>query len=72
MALRMYHIVIDAHDPRSLARFWAEVLDDDILFEDDDEAIFGSDVHVYPGLYFLRDPDRRKRTSNLLLASLHK
>ena len=65
MALRLYQVIIDAHDPGALARFWAAVLDHDILFEDDDEVIVGSDVHAYPGLCFLRVPDS-KTTKNRL------
>jgi predicted enzyme related to lactoylglutathione lyase len=65
MALRMYHIVIDAHDPGALARFWAAVLDHDVLFEDDDVAVVGSDGHTYPGMCFLRDPGS-KTTKNRL------
>jgi hypothetical protein len=37
MSLRLYHLVIDASDPASLARFWAAVLEHDILEEDDEE-----------------------------------
>jgi len=56
MALRLYHLVIDADDPGSLARFWAAVLDHTILYEDDDVAIVGVDEHAYPGLCFLQVP----------------
>jgi predicted enzyme related to lactoylglutathione lyase len=65
MALSLYHLVIDAHDPGALARFWAAVLDYDILFEDDEDVIIGSDVHSYPGLCFLPVPDT-KTTKNRL------
>jgi hypothetical protein len=56
MALRLYHVVIDANDPGALARFWAAALDHTILYEDDEMAIVGADEHTYPGLCFLRVP----------------
>ena len=59
MGSRLYHLVIDAHDPRALARFWAAVLGQPILFADDEEVIVGSDVHAYPGLCFLKVPDEK-------------
>jgi len=65
MALRLYHIVIDAHDPSSLARFWAAVLGHDILDEDDKGVIVGADESSYPGLCFLTVPDT-KVTKNRL------
>jgi hypothetical protein len=65
MALSLYQLVIDAHDPAALARFWAAVLDYDILFEDEEQVIVGSDVHRYPGLCFLPVPDT-KTTKNRL------
>jgi predicted enzyme related to lactoylglutathione lyase len=65
MALRLYHIVIDAHDPSALARFWAAVLGHDILDEDDEVAIVGADDRSYPGLCFLAVPDT-KVTKNRL------
>ncbi|MGE5287397.1 MAG: VOC family protein [Micromonosporaceae bacterium] len=57
MPSRFYHLVIDAHDPRRLARFWAAVLDQRILYESDDEVIVGADDQSYPGLCFLPVPD---------------
>jgi hypothetical protein len=59
MAVRFYQLVIDARDPRSIARFWAAVLDQKVLFESDDEVIVGSDEHRYPGLYFVPVPEHK-------------
>jgi predicted enzyme related to lactoylglutathione lyase len=59
MAVRFYQLVIDARDPRSLARFWAAVLDQQVLFEADDEVIVGSDEHRYPGLCFVPVPEHK-------------
>jgi hypothetical protein len=65
MAARFYQIVIDSHDPRSLARFWAAVLGQQILYERDDEVIVGADEHRYPGLCFVPVPES-KTTKNRL------
>jgi glyoxalase superfamily protein len=59
MAVRFYQLVIDARDPRSIARFWAAVLDQKVLFESDDEVIVGSDEHRYPGLCFVPVPEHK-------------
>jgi predicted enzyme related to lactoylglutathione lyase len=57
MPSSFYHLAIDCHDPRALARFWAAALDQQVLLEDDEEAIVGADKHSYPGLCFLRVPE---------------
>jgi predicted enzyme related to lactoylglutathione lyase len=57
MPSRFYQLVIGAHDPRRLARFWAAVLGQDILYETDDEVIVGADEHRYPGLCFVPVPE---------------
>jgi Glyoxalase-like domain len=38
MALRWYHLVVDSRDPRSLGRWWADVLGWGVVYEDDDET----------------------------------
>jgi len=57
MSARLYHICVDAHDPRALATFWAAALGQQVLAADDDEVVVGADLHAYPGLCFLRVPD---------------
>ncbi len=59
MAVRFYQLVIDARDPRSIARFWAAVLDQQVLYESADEVIVGSDEHRYPGLCFVPVPEHK-------------
>src|SRR5947207_2766414 len=59
MAVRFYQLVIDARDPRSIARFWAAVLDQQVLYESDDEVIVGSDENRYPGLCFVPVPEHK-------------
>jgi hypothetical protein len=57
MSSRFYHLCIDSRDPRALGRFWAAVLEQPILLEDDLEVIVGADDHAYPGLCFLPVPE---------------
>ena len=65
MAVRFYQLVIDARDPRSIARFWAAVLDQQVLYESDDEVIVGSDEHSYPGLCFVPVPEHKTLKNRL-------
>jgi hypothetical protein len=59
MAVRFYQLVIDAHDPAALARWWAEVLGHQILFESDAEVIVGSAADRYPGIVFVPVSDAK-------------
>ena len=59
MPSSFYHLVIDSHEPRALARFWSAVLDQPILFEADDEVIVGAHKDAYPGLCFVTVPEAK-------------
>lgn len=39
MALRWYTVVIDCHDPRRQAAWWAEALDWQVVFDTDEECV---------------------------------
>jgi hypothetical protein len=65
MALRFYQLVIDATDPAALARWWAAVLEHDILYESADEVIVGAAADRYPGLVFLPVGDARAGKNRL-------
>ena len=39
MALKWYTVVVDSHDPRAQARWWAEVLDWQVVYDTPDEAV---------------------------------
>jgi hypothetical protein len=65
MAVRFYQLVVDARDPRSIAWFWAAVLNQQVLFEADDEVIVGSDEHHYPGLCFVPVPEGKTLKNRL-------
>lgn len=59
MAVRLYHLAVDSHDTRAQGRFWAQVLDWKILYEDDEEVVIGADEHSLPGMCFLRVPESK-------------
>jgi predicted enzyme related to lactoylglutathione lyase len=59
VTLRLYTVVIDAHDPQSLGRFWASVLGWRVLAQDEEEVIVGADERAYPGLCLLRVPETK-------------
>jgi hypothetical protein len=57
MSLRLWTLVIDAHDPHTLAHWWADVLHWKILSEDADEVVVTTPDERFPGLLFGRAPD---------------
>ncbi len=57
MASRFYTVVVDAQDPATLARFWAAVLDWDVVFEGPEEVLVAKDENTYPGLGFVLVPE---------------
>ncbi|TME28588.1 MAG: VOC family protein [Chloroflexi bacterium] len=65
MAVRFYQLVVDARDARAIARFWAAVLGQQVLYESDDEVIVGADEHRYPGLCFVPVPEEKTLKNRL-------
>jgi predicted enzyme related to lactoylglutathione lyase len=65
MPSRLYTVVIDADDPSALARFWAEVLDWKLVYEQPDEVVIAKDEDTYPGIVFVPVPET-KTTKNRL------
>jgi predicted enzyme related to lactoylglutathione lyase len=53
MASRWYTVVIDAQDPARLARWWAQVLDYQVVYETSDEVGIAPDENTYPGIAFV-------------------
>ena len=51
MTLFVNSLTVDAHDPASLARFWAAALDWPILFEAEDEVMIAPSDERQPGVY---------------------
>ena len=52
-----YSIVVDAHEPGRLARWWAEVLAYQVVFEAADEVAIARDTSTYPGMVFVPVPE---------------
>lgn len=75
MAVRWYSTVIDAHDPQALARWWAEALGWQVVYDSPEEAVIvpshASEElvrstpwdQIPPGLTFVSVPDD-KTTKN--------
>jgi predicted enzyme related to lactoylglutathione lyase len=57
MTLSLHHVVIDARDLPSLARFWAQVLDWRILSEREREVVIGPDETASVGICFMPSTD---------------
>jgi predicted enzyme related to lactoylglutathione lyase len=59
MAVVLHHIVIDAHDLPSLARFWSQLLGWPILSEREREIVIGADETASVGICFMPVADRK-------------
>jgi predicted enzyme related to lactoylglutathione lyase len=59
MGSRLWTVVVDAHDPAALARFWAAVLDWKIFYETPDEVVITKDDKTFPGLVFVPVPESK-------------
>jgi hypothetical protein len=70
LASHLYSIVVDSKDPAALARWWARVLDYDVVFEAADEVAIAKKDGTYPGLVFLPVPEG-KGTKNRLHIDLN-
>jgi hypothetical protein len=60
-ALRLHHIVIDAHDLRALARFWTEALGWKVLSERRGEIVIGTDDNAPVGICFMPVAEGKRR-----------
>lgn len=67
MAVSLYHLAVDAHDPRLLARFWSRVLDWQVVYEDDEEVVIGAAADALPGIVFLSVPEEKAGKNRLHL-----
>jgi len=64
MPLRLHHIVVDAHDLPSLARFWADALGWQILSVREQEVVVGAESDASLGLCFMPAGSSRKTVKN--------
>jgi hypothetical protein len=67
MSLRLWSIVIDAHDHRKLAQWWSEALDWKIFFADDDEVVVSTPDERFPALLFTPVPEGKAIKNRLHL-----
>jgi predicted enzyme related to lactoylglutathione lyase len=64
MPVRLHHVVVDAHDLRSLAEFWAEALGWRVLSAREREVVVGPSVDAPVGLCFMPAGSTRKTVKN--------
>jgi predicted enzyme related to lactoylglutathione lyase len=62
---RWYTVVVDAANPALMARFWAAVLDYQIVFEQPDEVVIARDRETYPGIIFVPVPEPKVAKNRL-------
>lgn len=65
MSVRWYSTVVDCVDPHAQARWWAEVLGWDIVFEQDDEVVIVGPHGREPGLVFVPVPEGKQVKNRL-------
>jgi predicted enzyme related to lactoylglutathione lyase len=70
-AVRLHHIVVDAHDLPGLARFWTQALGWNVLSERENEIVIGTDENAPVGMCFMpvADPKTVKNRVHVDLTS---
>jgi predicted enzyme related to lactoylglutathione lyase len=67
MPVLLHHVVVDAHDLSAQARFWAAVLDWQVVSEKPREVIIGSSADAPSGICFMPSPDQKTVKNRLHL-----
>lgn len=67
MVVRLYGVVVDSHDPKRLAEWWAEALGWRVVFEAPDEVAVAKDEKTHPGLVFVPVPEGKTVKNRLHL-----
>ncbi len=57
MGSKWYTVVVDSADPAEAAKFWAAVLDYQVIYGAPDEVVIAKDEKTYPGLIFVPVPE---------------
>ncbi|HUO45855.1 MAG TPA: VOC family protein [Acidimicrobiia bacterium] len=52
MAIHWFSLTVDTHDPAMLSRWWAEVLDYNVVFEEESYTAIAKDGQTFPGIVF--------------------
>jgi hypothetical protein len=63
MTVAMNSLTVDCHEPRTVAGFWAAVLEWPILFDSEDEVMIAPFDERRPGVFpvvFARNPDDKR------------
>jgi predicted enzyme related to lactoylglutathione lyase len=67
MSISWFSLDVDARDPSELARFWAEVLDYQVVWEEPAYVAIARDDRTHPGLIFNRVPGAKTGKNRLHL-----
>ncbi|GIM88704.1 VOC family protein [Paractinoplanes toevensis] len=67
MTVSLHHIVVDARDIASQARFWSRVLDWEILSEREREVVIGPSENAPVGICFMPVTDSKANKNRLHL-----
>ena len=67
MGSRWAELIVDAIDPPRLARWWAEVLDYRLLYDDAGMVSIGRDENSHPAIVFVRVPEAKNGKNRLHL-----
>ncbi len=67
MSSRWYTLVIDAKDPARLARWWAQVLEYELVEEGPDEVVIVQDEDTNPGIIFVPATEEKTGKNRLHL-----
>jgi glyoxalase superfamily protein len=59
-AIRLHHIVVDAHDLPALARFWTQALRWKVLSERENEIVIGTEENAPAGCASCRSPTPKR------------
>lgn len=54
MAIQWFSLTVDTRDPVMLSRWWAEVLDYQVVYEEDSYTAIAKDDRTFPGIIFNR------------------
>ena len=65
MSVTLHHIVVDAHDLGAQARFWAAVLEWEVVSEKPAEVIIGPSADAPAGVCFMPAADQKRGKNRL-------
>ena len=57
MGSKWYTVTVDSSDPATIAKFWAAVLDYQVIYSAPDEVVIARDEKTYPALSIVPVPE---------------